>query len=234
MESLSIIAWTAASLGVLHTIIGPDHYLPFVMIGRAQKWSFAKLVAVTAACGIGHVLSSIVLGLAGVALGLAVGSLESVEGLRGDLASWLLIALGLAYGIWGLRQAWRGKKHSHVHVHEDGSLHSHDHDHHAGHAHPHEGKSRVTMWWLFIVFVLGPCEPLIPLIMFPAARHSFSGVVLVAAVFGAVTVTTMTVIASLLFAGVRLVPLGGLERYAHALAGFVIAASGLAIVVLGV
>ena len=231
-----VIAATAATLGFVHTVIGPDHYLPFVMIGRARNWSRPRLAVITALCGLGHVLSSIVLGFAGVALGVAVAKLEGIEGIRGDIASWALMGFGLAYALWGLRRGWLGKTHSHGHFHADGSLHDHEHHHVEGdHRHLHEGpdKATVTVWALFIIFVLGPCEPLIPLLMVPAAEHSMWGVAFVSLVFGSVTITTMVVMTLLLNAGLRLLPLAWMERYVHALAGSVIALSGAAIVFLG-
>ncbi|MBL7071591.1 MAG: hypothetical protein ISS26_05425 [Candidatus Omnitrophica bacterium] len=45
---------TAASIGFFHTLLGPDHYLPFIVIGKARKWSLAKLSIVTFLCGLGH------------------------------------------------------------------------------------------------------------------------------------------------------------------------------------
>ncbi|GAB4302750.1 MAG: hypothetical protein Kow0090_18350 [Myxococcota bacterium] len=235
--SLGIIAATAASIGFIHTVIGPDHYLPFVMIGRAQRWGYGKLIAVTVLCGLGHVLSSVILGFIGVALGIAVGELEGVEATRGEIASYLLIGLGLAYGVWGIYYALREKTHTHTHIHSDGSVHEHEHNHLSGHVHIHgdvERRNNVTLWMIFVIFVLGPCEPLIPLIMYPAAQHSPLGVALVSAIFGATTILTMTAIAIALYSGVKIINLGRLERYAHALAGFMIALSGSAIIFLGV
>ncbi len=233
------IAATAAFIGFTHTLMGPDHYLPFVMIGRARHWSHLKLAVITVICGIAHVLSSVVLGLIGIAAGIALGSLESVEGVRGELASYLLIAFGLAYGVWGIRRGMQSKPHSHTHFHTDEGEHEHTHDHtHADHKHLHEEEAdssniNVSVWAMFIIFLLGPCEPLIPLVMFPAAEHSFIGVVLVAGVFGLVTVTTMTIIALALYSGVKIVSTAWMERYIHAMAGFIIALSGSAIAFLG-
>ena len=56
----------SAAVAITHTVLGPDHYLPFLMLAHARRWSRAKTVAVTLACGVGHVGSSIVLGLAGL------------------------------------------------------------------------------------------------------------------------------------------------------------------------
>ena len=93
---LSALIITAASIGFFHTILGPDHYLPFIMISWARKWSALKTFIVTLLCGVGHIGSSVVLGLIGVAMGIAVNKLELAESVRGNLAAWMLIAFGLA------------------------------------------------------------------------------------------------------------------------------------------
>lgn len=236
-EQLTVIIIAAAAIGFVHTILGPDHYIPFVMLGRARGWGHLKLCLITALCGIGHVLSSIVVGAVGIAMGIAVSDLEIIEGTRGELASYLLIAFGLVYGVWGLRKGLLGRPHNHSHAHLDGIDHLHKHDHNAPeHRHLHTDKAaarNLTVWSLFIVFVLGPCEPLIPLLMFPAAEHSVFGIVFVSLVFGLVTVTTMTAVTLLLYSGFRIISTVWLERYVHAFAGFVIALSGATITFLG-
>jgi sulfite exporter TauE/SafE len=91
----------------------------------------------------------------------------------------------------------------------------------------------MTPWILFTIFVFGPCEPLIPLVMYPAAQHSTIGVILVTAVFGIITIGTMLTIVMVSLWGINLLPIGKLERFTHALAGATICISGLAIVFLG-
>jgi nickel/cobalt exporter len=231
-----ILAGTAASVGLIHTVIGPDHYLPFIVIGRARRWPLRKTLFVSFLAGLGHILSSVVLGFLGIALGIAVARLEGVESFRGGLAAWLLIGFGFAYCVWGLRRAWKNRPHTHAHVHGPDGVHAHEHTHSdAAHVHLHgrEGKVNLTPWVLFTIFVFGPCEPLIPLVMYPAARHSTAGVVLVASAFGMTTIATMLTIIAVSSWGFSLVRLGRLERYAHALAGFVILVSGLGIRFLG-
>ena len=39
---------TAAILGIVHTILGPDHYVPFVAMGRARGWSLGRTLGITA------------------------------------------------------------------------------------------------------------------------------------------------------------------------------------------
>ncbi|MFZ9024224.1 MAG: sulfite exporter TauE/SafE family protein [Anaerohalosphaeraceae bacterium] len=233
-NSIIILCGTAASIGLIHTALGPDHYLPFIMMGRARRWSLAKTAWITFLCGLGHVLSSVLLGLAGVLLGIQVMKLEVLEAFRGSIAAWLLIGFGFAYFLWGIRRAILNRPHRHVHSHGDAGKHEHEHTHRSDHAHVHdEKKTNMTPWILFTIFVFGPCEPLIPLLMYPAAEKSVLGTILVAAVFSAVTVGTMLTIVLLSSWGVAFVKLGRMERYTHAVAGATICASGLAIQFLG-
>jgi len=220
---------------LVHTILGPDHYLPFIVIARARNWSLRKTLFISFLCGLGHVLSSVVLGFIGIALGIAVFKLEGVESFRGGLAAWLLIIFGFAYFVWGVRRAVLNRPHQHRHVHVDGAEHDHTHTHASGHHHLHEAepKNGLTPWILFAIFVFGPCEPLIPLVMYPAAKQNIGGVILVASAFSATTILTMLAIIAAASWGMRFVHLGRLERYAHALAGAMIFISGLSVQFLG-
>lgn len=227
---LLILLGTAATIGLVHTLLGPDHYLPFVALSRSRGWSMKKTLGVTAACGVGHVGGSIVLGAIGIAAGITLNKLNLIESTRGELAAWLLIAFGLVYGAWGLVRAVRNRPHTHAHFHTDGTRHVHEHTHHQEHTHPHgDSRGSLTGWALFIFFVLGPCEPLIPLLMFPAATQGSTAVVLVALVFGVVTVTTMMAVVAVAAHGMRLFPATSIERYSHAIAGAVITLCGVAI-----
>ncbi len=230
--TLLLLIGTAAFIGVSHTLAGPDHYVPFIAMARIGGWSVRKLALVTSLCGVGHVLGSVVLGALGIALGWALGGLEWFEGLRGDLAGWLLLGFGLAYAAYGLRLAHRDRRHSHRHAHEDGTVHDHEHDHHGAHAHVHDNEatsSRMTPWILFTIFVFGPCEPLIPLLMYPAFALGWPVVAAVALVFSVATIGTMLAVTLLAHAGTRFVRVAPLERYSHALAGLALFACGAAI-----
>ncbi|HKY31793.1 MAG TPA: hypothetical protein VJV23_04595 [Candidatus Polarisedimenticolia bacterium] len=240
MSAMDGFAWSllaaAAGVALTHTLLGPDHYLPFLMLSKAGRWSRARTVAVTLACGAGHVLSSLLLGLGGLGLGVAVSRLEQVERMRGDLAAWALIAFGAAYAAWGVRRGLRRSRDleahahgAHVHVHA-GSSHPHEHAGEPGHS---RGGSATTFWVLFTIFVLGPCEPLIPLFVLPASRGRWDLALSAALLFGILTLATMTAATLLFMAGLRRLPFGFLDRWAHALAGAVVGASGLAVVALG-
>ncbi|MCP4179363.1 MAG: hypothetical protein GY756_16515 [bacterium] len=232
-QELWILVFTACSIGFVHTLFGPDHYLPFIVMAKSGQWSLKKTVIVTFLCGIGHVLSSIFLGTIGVLFGIAVLKLEFIESFRGEIAAWLLIAFGLAYCIWGIRRAYKNKPHRHLHFHRNGSEHLHEHSHKKEHSHIHQKDKMTTPWILFIIFVFGPCEPLIPILMYPAAKSSYLGLSIVTLAFGVVTIATMLLVVLAGTYGIKTLPLKKLEKYTHAIAGFTIFLCGAAIQFLG-
>ncbi|MFH1747582.1 MAG: sulfite exporter TauE/SafE family protein [Planctomycetota bacterium] len=230
-QGLGLLCVTAATIGFLHTLFGPDHYIPFVAMSRIGNWSLLRTVVITLLCGVGHVLSSVVLGLIGIIIGLAVLDLETFEAARGSLAAWLLLAFGVAFFVWGVHRAIRNQPHTHIHAHANGREHVHEHAHVDEHTHVHSqpagkdsGRATMTPWILFTIFLFGPCEPLIPILMYPAAQASAWGVVLVTAIFALTTLATMTTIVVLARFGTFGVRLGRFERYDHAIAGLAVTA----------
>jgi len=234
MNEAQILLLTAASIAFLHTILGPDHYLVFTAMGKARSWSLNKTLRITLFCGLGHVLGSVVIGVVGIILGAQLTSMVEFEGVRGNLAGWALLAFGLMYFAWGLKQAGRGHKHSHVHTHDE-VVHDHEHDHRTDHSHVHDAKAKnpITPWAMFIIFVLGPCEALIPLFMYPAAKQSTGLVIAVATIFGLVTLATMLGCVALTTIGVEKLKMPTSGRYAQAVAGASIAACGAAVSLIG-
>jgi sulfite exporter TauE/SafE len=229
-----ILAGTAATIGLVHTVLGPDHYLPFIVLSKDRKWGAGKTALITFLCGLGHILSSVILGFIGIAIGAAIFSIEAIESFRGEIAVWFLMAFGFTYCIWGVHKAIRSRQHEHKHVHQNGEVHSHTHEHVADHTHVHDKKpGSLTPWVLFIIFVFGPCEPLIPLVMYPAAEHDMMSVVLVATIFGLTTIATMLVIVLAAYYGLSKISFPKLGKYSHALAGFSILICGVAVKFLG-
>jgi len=206
-----------------------------VAMARVVEWSRRETLLVTALCGFGHVAGSVVLGMVGIAFGLSIPRLEAFESSRGSWAAWGLILFGLLYTIWGVRRALRGRAHSHVHANADGTLHLHEHAHAKEHLHPHpsESGSKMTPWVLFVIFLLGPCEALIPLLMFPAATESWTSLFLVTGTFGAATIATMLGLVFASLEGVQRISFPRAQRYGHALAGFTILLCGVAIEFIG-
>ncbi len=233
-NSIAILSVTAVSLGFIHTLLGPDHYLPFIVLSQAKNWSLRKTMWITFFCGIGHVLSSVLLGMAGILVGVSVSRLVDVESFRGNIAAWLFIAFGLVYLIISIRNLVRKKKHTHSHFHLGGEKHIHEHNHQDEHTHIHQTDVvSTTPWILFLIFVFGPCEPLIPILMYPAAENNIGGTILVSVLFSVVTIATMMTIVLAFKLGLSKINLRPVEKYSHVIAGGMILFSGLAIQFLG-
>ena len=234
MSSLSILLIAAASAGFIHTILGPDHYLPFIVMSKARNWSLKQTLFTTMYCGAGHVASSILIGFTGIALGYGISQIEGVELVRGNLAGWAFFAFGFGYMVWGIFKAIKNKPHTHFHSHGRGEVHAHEHTHHTKHVHVHEKSTQLlTPWVLFIIFVLGPCEILIPLVMVPAANHDTNGIVAVSLLFSITTIFTMCSMVTIGYFGFKFLPTGKIDRFMHAIAGATICLSGFAILFLG-
>lgn len=197
---------TAGGVALVHALAGPDHYIPFLALARARGWSMSRTLTVTAACGLGHVASSVLLGVLLVGVAQSASTWVAVEALGGEVAGWLLLGFGAAYTVWGVRVALAPR----VALHRV---------HHVA----------LGPWVLFLVFLFGPCEPLIPLVIVPAAQHSWGVLLSVCAVFGLVTVVSMTVVVAGAYLGAAKLAGSGRGRWSHALAGAALTACGVAV-----
>lgn len=207
------LALTAASVGSLHTL-APDHWAPFAAVARARGWSARETARVTFLCGFGHVTVSVLLGLLALFLGM---ELLTAFGQRLEaVAGGVLVAFGLLYGAWGLRDTLARRFHGHTHAHYD---HVHD-------------PSRLTAWGLFLFFSVDPCVAVIPLLV-AAAPLGGVGMAGVAVVYEAATIGTMLALVLPARAGARALSFGGLDRYGDAVAGGFIASVGVAMMLLG-
>jgi len=234
-QNIMVLLMTTISVGFVHTLIGPDHYIPFIVLSKSRKWSMTRTIGITSLCGIGHILSAVLLGLAAASIGSLLKRLEIIESVRGEIAAWLLTGFGFAYCIWGIRSAIKNKRHSHKHG-ADGLPHIHSHSHNHDHSRGHEPETRKepTLWVLFVIFIFGPCEPLIPLVMYPAVQESMLNVILVTLVFGLSTLFVMlTVVVTSSYGLKKFIQFPFFERYGNAIAGGIICTCGLGITFLG-
>lgn len=227
-NELVVLLGTAITIAVVHTLTGPDHYLPFIALARSRGWSFMRTFFWTIVCGCGHVWSSVLLGLGGAALGWSLGKINRLEGIRGGIAGWLLLAFGLLYLIWGIWRARNNKPHKHFEAGDNGNLYVYEHRH--GQAVQSRERHLVTPWVMFIIFLLGPCEPMIPLLFFPAAQHNTTSMLLLILVYTLFTLLSMLLMVVLGYYGLALTRTVKLEKYMHAIGGFTILICGAGMV----
>jgi hypothetical protein len=207
-----VLLISTVSIAFIHAL-APDHWMPFAAIGKAQKWPKSKLLWVTFISGLGHVGISIVFSVIGILLGFSLSKLSSIEGHRGEIALWLLIGFGIAYMLWGIKKAKEQKRK----IIDEEKL---------------KAKT-VVVWTMFAIIILGPCEPLVPLV-FLGYNYGYRGVILVSTIFSIVTIMMMLLQSLLAFMGIQLIKNDIAERYSHALAGLVIALTGLFVMALGI
>jgi sulfite exporter TauE/SafE len=231
MHEMQILIAAAITIACLHTATGPDHYLPFIALSKARGWSFGRTLFWTIVCGCGHVWSSVMLGLGGAALGWSMSKVRWLESVRGGLAGWALLVFGFAYGIFGFVRAAQNRKHKHFDMVEDGKMYVYEHKH--GQSVRPAERHVVTPWVMFIIFVLGPCEPMIPLLYFPAARSSWWGMILLILVYTFFTLATMLIMVISGYYGFSFLRTEKLERYAHALGGITIFICGAGMIWMG-
>jgi len=234
MSEMYVLVMSAATLGIIHTLLGPDHYLPFIVLSKARNWSRTRTMWITFISGVGHVTGSVVLGLIGIAMGFSLSKLEAIEASRGSVVGWMLIVFGVLYSAYGLYKYY--KRGAHVHLpaflrprsirHRD--LHLREDD-----LEKQDDAGRLTPWILFLIFVFGPCEVLIPMLVYPAAEQSGLGVFLVALVFGIATVGTMLLVVMLGYQGISLLRFKGKEYQIHLFAGLIILLAGVGMQFLG-
>ena len=221
-----LLLLSAASLGIIHTLLGPDHYLPFIVLSKARQWTRPKTLWITFISGVGHVTGSVILGLIGIGMGISLSKLEAIEASRGNLVGWMLIAFGLLYTAYGIYKYVRRGAHWHLPAFLRPKSIRHKHLHLDVKELEKDDAGRLTPWILFLIFVFGPCEVLIPMLIYPAANQSGLGVFLVALVFGIATVGTMMLVVFLGYQGLSLVRFRGREHQLHLFAGVVILLAG--------
>jgi sulfite exporter TauE/SafE len=229
-SQIELLIFTAVTISFLHTLAGPDHYLPFIALSKARGWSVSKTIWWTIICGCGHVWSSVLLGLGGAAIGWTLSKIHWVESVRGGIAGWTLLGFGLIYFAWGLLRARQNKRHKHFDLNEDGSVYVFEHKH--GETVLPRERHKVTPWVLFIIFLLGPCEPMIPLLYFPAAQNSIGGMLLLVSVYTFFTLLTMIAMVMLGYYSIIFLNTQKLERYMHAIGGATIFICGTGMIFL--
>lgn len=78
----------------LHAAL-PTHWLPFVLVGRGQRWNLSQVLGAVAAAGLAHIVTTAAAGALIVAAGLAMD--QWISGLLPNLSAALLFLFGAFY-----------------------------------------------------------------------------------------------------------------------------------------
>jgi len=226
---LTTIAITGFGVAFFHAAI-PTHWLPFVLAARAQHWTNAKTLGITALAGSGHVLFTAALGVLIAWFGIALTDRVGIWFPR--IAGAVLLILGGFY----LYRQFTGKGHAHHHLfcgHEH--THAGELEHEHDHASPplsarHTGASdRMAITSLLMLLTFSPCEAFLP-IYASGVRYGWMGFALLTVILSVGTVAGMVLFTWLTLAGVQKIKLGVLEKYESGLIGALLCAVGLLII----
>jgi nickel/cobalt exporter len=110
----------AAGVGFGHAIL-PDHWVPLALVGRSRRYSLRRVARLSGLAGAAHVLVSIVLGGAIIAVGLQFRS--TVQSTQEEIVGALLVASGVGFAIVELS----GRRHHHAGRHGRAGDHAHSH-----------------------------------------------------------------------------------------------------------
>lgn len=231
MDQTWVLMTSAAVLAILHTLV-PDHELPLALIGRAQNWTVKKMAGVTLIAGIIHI--SVSMGVGVLAMAVSTALAKGVATVAHMGSGFLLVAFGLVYTIL----AWKRKGHGHSH---GGIGHSHG-SKYAAHAHGRaprgsgvkldsEGKPVISgSAWLVAIVGIAPCFTLIP-VLFDAMWYGTTTILLVMVVYAISTIGMMVILTSIALKTITFITkLAKIEKYVEIIAGLIILAIGLWIV----
>jgi len=226
----SLLLMTAAATAAFHTLI-PDHWLPFVLVGRARGWSGRTTAAVSGLSALVHTVLSLALGLAALLLGQSVAHAVGERLERGSGV--LLVVFGTAYAVW----AWRKGGH----FHPGGALlHARDE---ADHCDGHEGPASVDhlhyhaddAWIgkeagkgavpLALIVGLNPCVLVLP-VMVATADQGKGALALVTAAYAITTIALMVGLSVAGVVGTRRLPVPAIARHMETASGILIAICG--------
>ena len=181
----------------LHAAL-PTHWLPFVLVGRAQRWSLMRVMTVAVTAGLAHIASTALVGSLIVAAGLALNAW--IGGLLPHLSAALLFIFGAFYLAKASLQKQIMATGPEAEVPEPAV------------------SDRAAFWGLVLMMAVTPGEVLLPIYL-SSATEGVMALALLTLSFAAGTVLGMTLLAALASAGYSILRLERWARYEGAILG---------------
>lgn len=182
-------------LSLVHALI-PNHWIPIVLIGRAEQWTKQQVLLITSLAGLAHASSTILLGVLIGMLGLELASEYQI--ISTAIAPLLLVFMGLVY--FGMDY----RKSRHNHLPDKRKL---------------AGKSTAAIVaTLFVAMFFSPCLE-IEAYYFNAGTYGWRGILLISIIYLIVSVSGMLLLVSVGFKGLKHFNLQFLERHEKKITG---------------
>ncbi|HRZ87463.1 MAG TPA: hypothetical protein P5287_06580 [bacterium] len=195
----------ALVISLVHAVL-PTHWLPFVLVGRARKWTKRRIMLVAAAAGVGHVGATIVLGFLVFLLGFKIAEYagHSVHLISGSF----LILIGAVFCANHFR---------------------HHHHHHHGAPDKEYLTDKAAVLSLFGLMTFSPCEAILPVFL-AAGTVGWKTVVPLLAIILVGTVSVMLLLVWLASSGLERVKSKLLETCEYLVVGMILIVLGLLVI----
>ena len=225
---LTTIAITGFSIAFFHAAI-PTHWLPFVLTARAQGWSRAKTLAITALAASGHACFTALLGFIVAWLGIALSDRIGIWFPR--LAGGALILFGLFYVVrqltghtpYSLACVWTPAT---IRMNMSMSMSTTTHSHLRM---PLSKSDLAAITSLLALLTFSPCEAFVPVYV-SGVRYGWYGFALLTIILTVGTIAGMVAFTGLALTGIEQVKLRSFEKYEAGVMGVLLCAVGLLII----
>ena len=192
----------------LHAAL-PTHWLPFVLVGRGQRWSLPRMLGAVTAAGLAHIASTAVVGGLIVAVGLAMD--HWLSGLLPYASAALLFVFGAFYLVRGLMRAPVVAGGPSLALSEPTVSHA------------------AAFWGLVALMAMSPGEVLLPIYL-SQATQGLPVLALLTLAFAVGTVSGMTLFTVLARAGWSVLRLERWARYEGVILGLALILIGLLVI----
>ncbi len=190
-------------LSVIHTLI-PNHWIPLVAIGKAQRWARSQTLLMAGIMSIAHASSTV---LIGILVGLLGHRLSATAVMTSMVPAAILMGLGIIYLVLDSRT-----RHEH---------HHHEHETPGG-----EVSKLSIVAPLSVAMFFSPCIE-IEAYYFTAGSWGWRGIIAVSLVYSVVTVLGSVALVDLGLKGTRRIRSHYLEQHEKRVTGLVLVALGL-------
>jgi len=190
-------------LSLVHASI-PNHWLPVIAIGKAEKWTQRETLIVAGISGFAHTLSTVIIGITIGIVGISLT--RNYAFIEGTVAPALLILLGLVYIVIDL-------------------LKHHRHTHGAASTRSRNRTKWAVVGSLALAMFLSPCME-IEAYYFQAGAKGWPGILMVSLIYVIITVSGMILLVFLGSKGVRAIQSHFLDHHEKLLSGIVLVLLG--------
>jgi putative Mn2+ efflux pump MntP len=199
---LSILAG-AFLVSVAHAVL-PDHWLPIILISRAEKWSQKETLWITTLITIPHMVSTILLGLLVGIIGFRLSATH--EALMEIVAPSMFVMIGLIY----IYRNYRAERHSHG----------------ADISSLHDRSKKTVVTFMATALFFSPCVPM-GSYFFIVGAEGVAGIAFVSIIYVVVTLGILLIMVALGRRGVERIQWPFLEHNENLITGIVLIILGL-------